>query len=157
MSEIRPFVAKFDSSNYVDALAAGDACIAIGWSGDVLQARDLAAEAGTGVRIAYAIPKEGAMMWFDQLAIPKDAPNPDGAYRFIDFMLRHEVIAAASNYVHYANGNKASQALLDPDLFGDPAIYPPDDVMARLYVASTADLPAMKLMTRLWTRIKTGQ
>jgi putrescine transport system substrate-binding protein len=72
-------------------------------------------------------------------------------------MLRHEVIAAASNYVHYANGNKASQALLDPDLFGDPAIYPPDDVMARLYVASTADLPAMKLMTRLWTRIKTGQ
>ncbi|MCB1499902.1 MAG: polyamine ABC transporter substrate-binding protein [Bauldia sp.] len=153
---IRPYVAKFDSSGYVDALASGDACLVIGWSGDVLQARDSAAKAVNGKHIAYVIPKEGAQMWFDQMAIPRDAPNPEAAHRFLDFILRPDVIAAASNYVHYANGNKASQALLDPDILDDPAIYPPPDVMERLFVVPTSDTNITRLITRMWTRIKTG-
>ena len=122
LTAIAPYVQKFHSSEYINALANGDICVAFGWSGDVLQARDRAAEADNGVEIEYHIPKEGALMWFDQMAIPVDAPNPDGAHVFLNFIMAPENAAAASNYVYYANGNKASQELLNEDVIGDTAI-----------------------------------
>ena len=119
---VRPYVQKFHSSEYINALANGEICVAMGWSGDVLQARDRAAEADNGVEIAYNAPKEGALMWFDQMAVPVDAPNPDAAHKFINFILDAQNMADASNYVYYANGNIASQPLLVEDVIGDPAI-----------------------------------
>ncbi len=153
---IRPHVTQFHSSQYIDALANGDACLAVGWSGDVLQARDRASEADNDVTVNYAIPKEGAMMWFDQMAIPTDAPNPDHAHAFINYMMRPEVAAKASNYVYYANGNKASQKFLNEDVIGDPAIYPEEETVGRLFTTTIAEPRAQRHITRQWTRIKTG-
>ena len=131
---IRPHVRKFHSSEYINALANGDICVAVGFSGDIFQARDRASEAGQGVEISYVIPNEGAQIWFDQMAIPADAPHVEEAHTFLNYIMRPEVIAKASNYVFYANGNKASQPLLDKEVIGDPAIYPPADVIKQLYV-----------------------
>ncbi len=156
LQAVRPYVRKFHSSEYINALANGEICVAIGWSGDVLQARDRAAEADNGVTVEYSIPKEGAMLWFDQMAIPADAPNPDGAHKFLNFILDPKNIAAASNYVYYANGNKESQKYLNEDVIGDPAIYPPEEVVKNLYIATPYDAKVQKLVTRMWTRIKTG-
>ncbi|HQU67168.1 MAG TPA: polyamine ABC transporter substrate-binding protein [Albidovulum sp.] len=156
LTAIAPFVQKFHSSEYINALANGDICVAFGWSGDVLMARDRAAEAGNGVVIEYHIPKEGALMWFDQLAVPVDAPNPEGALKFINFMLDPQNAAAASNYVYYANGNKASQEFLNEDVIGDKAIYPDDATMANLYTMSPWDPKVNRQVTRLWTKIKSG-
>ena len=121
---ITPYVQKFHSSEYVNALANGDICLAVGYSGDVLQARDRAAEADNGVAVEYAIPKEGALMWFDSMVIVIDAPHPEEAHAFIDYMMRPEVAAANSNFVYYANGSKDAQPLLDAEVIDDPAIYP---------------------------------
>src|SRR5262249_50727574 len=109
----RPYVRKFHSSEYIDALANGDICIAIGYSGDVLQAKARAAEAKNGVKLAYAVPKEGSEIWFDVFTIPKDAPHPDAAHKFIAFMLRPEIIARASNFTQYANANAAATPMVD--------------------------------------------
>ena len=124
---VRPYIQKFHSSEYINALANGDICVAVGWSGDVLQARDRASEADNGVNVEYSIPKEGALMWFDQMAIPADAKNVDEALTFINYIMDAHVAAKASNYVYYANGNKASQELLEEDVIGDPAIYPSEE------------------------------
>ena len=124
---IRPYISKFHSSEYIEALANGEICVAFGWSGDILQARDRAAEADNGIEIEYHAPKEGALMWFDNMAIPVDAPNPDGAHVFLNFILDAQNMAAASNYVYYANGNLASQEFLVEDVIGDTAIYPDAD------------------------------
>ncbi|MEM6677420.1 MAG: polyamine ABC transporter substrate-binding protein [Pseudomonadota bacterium] len=156
LESIRPHVTQFHSSQYINALANGDACLAVGWSGDVLQARDRAAEADNGVRVEYAIPKEGALMWFDQMAIPSDAPNPEGAHKFLDYLQRPEVIAKASNYVYYANGNKASQPFLVEDVIGDPAIYPSAETVANTWTAAPYPPRVQRIVTRSWTRIKTG-
>jgi putrescine transport system substrate-binding protein len=157
IEKIRPYVTDFNSSAYINALAQGDACLAVGWSGDVLQARDRAAEANNNVSVAYAIPKEGALMWFDMLAIPKDAPHPENAHAFINYLMDPEVIAKASNYVYYANGNLASQDLLNEDVIGDPAIYPDEAARENLYVTSPYGPKEQRVLTRLWTKIKTGQ
>ncbi len=156
LETIRPHITNFNSSPYINALAQGDACLAIGWSGDVLQARARAEEAKNGIKIAYSIPSEGALMWFDMMAIPKDAPHPENAHTFIDFMMRGEVMAKASNYVAYANGNKASQPFLDEAVVKDPAIYPSDDTISSLYVTSPYGPRIQRTVTRLWTKIKTG-
>jgi putrescine transport system substrate-binding protein len=156
LEKIRPYVTSFNSSAYINALADGDACLAVGWSGDVLQARDRAAEAENNVHVEYAIPKGGALMWFDMMAIPADAPHPDNALTFINYMMRPEVIAKASNYVYYANGNKASQPLLNEDVIGDPAIYPPAETLKRLFVTTPYGPRVQRVVTRLWTKIKTG-
>jgi putrescine transport system substrate-binding protein len=156
LKSIRPYIEKFHSSEYINALANGDICLAVGWSGDILQARDRAAEADNNVEIAYSIPKEGALMWFDQMAIPADAPNPDNAHAFINYILRPDVMAKASNYVYYANGNKASQPLLNEDVIGDPAIYPDEATMERLYTTTTYDPPIQRIVTRTWTAVKSG-
>lgn len=153
---IRPYIRKFHSSEYINALANGEICVAVGWSGDVLQARDRAAEADNGVEIAYNVPVEGGEMWFDLMAIPVDAPNPDAAHKFINFMMDAQNMAAASNYVYYANGNKASQEFLEEDLIGDPAIYPPAEVLENLYTTRPREPRVQRTVTRLWNKIKTG-
>ncbi|SET41064.1 polyamine ABC transporter substrate-binding protein [Paracoccus homiensis] len=153
---VRPYVSKFHSSEYINALANGDICVAFGWSGDILQARDRAAEADNGVEIAYNPPKEGALMWFDQMAIPADAPNPEAAYKFLNFIMDAQNMATASNYVYYANGNKASQDLLNEDVIGDPAIYPSEATMENLYSVTAYDPKVQRVVTRLWTKIKSG-
>ncbi|MGB3388300.1 MAG: polyamine ABC transporter substrate-binding protein [Pseudaminobacter sp.] len=155
--KIRPFVRKFHSSEFINGLANGDICIAVGWSGDVFQARDRADEADQGVELSYIIPKEGTQMWFDQMAIPADAPHVAEAHEFLNYMMKPEVIAKSSNYVYYANGNKASQEFLDPEVRDDPAVYPDEAVLAKLFVNTTLDPKTQRLFTRSWTRITTGQ
>jgi putrescine transport system substrate-binding protein len=156
LTAVRPYVQKFNSSEYINALANGDICVAFGWSGDILQARDRADEAENGVEIAYNAPKEGALMWFDQMAIPADAPNPDGAHKFLNFILDAANMAAASNYVYYANGNLASQPMLEEDVIDDPAIYPNADTIKNLYTTTSYDVKTQRKVTRLWTKIKSG-
>jgi putrescine transport system substrate-binding protein len=156
LMKIRPYVRKFHSSEYINALANGDICVAIGYSGDVLQARDRADEAKQGVEIGYSIPKEGAQMWFDQLAIPADAPHVAEAYEFINYLMKPEVIAKSSDYVYYANGNKASQQFINKDVLDDPNIYPTEEVLQKLYTTSPLDPKTQRLMTRMWTKVVTG-
>jgi putrescine transport system substrate-binding protein len=155
--KVRPYVRKFHSSEFINGLANGDICIAVGWSGDVFQARDRAEEADNGVELNYVIPKEGTQMWFDQMAIPADAPHPQEAHEFLNYMMKPEVIAKSSNYVYYANGTKASQEFLDEGVHDDPAVYPPDDVMAKLFVNTPLDSRTQRLFTRTWTKVVTGQ
>ncbi|HEV7253739.1 MAG TPA: polyamine ABC transporter substrate-binding protein [Mesorhizobium sp.] len=157
MLKVRPFVRKFHSSEFINALANGDICVAVGFSGDLFQARDRAAEAGAGVEIAYSIPKEGAQMWFDQMAIPADASHVDEAHEFLNYMMRPDVIAKASNYVFYANGNLASQELLNPEVRNDPAIYPDEATLQKLFTVQPYDSRTQRVVTRTWTRIVTGQ
>jgi putrescine transport system substrate-binding protein len=153
---VRPYIRRFHSSDYIDALANGDICLAVGYSGDVLIARNRADEAKGGVTVAYSIPKEGAALWFDSFVIPKDAPHPDEAYAFIDYMLRPEVAAANSEYVFYANGNIDSQKLLSDDIKNDPGIYPSDETLDRLYTTTPYDAAVQRVVTRLWTKVKSG-
>ncbi|EBA17103.1 putrescine ABC transporter, periplasmic putrescine-binding protein [Roseobacter sp. SK209-2-6] len=153
---VRPHIKKFHSSEYINALANGDICVAFGWSGDILQARDRAAEAENGVEIEYHAPKEGALMWFDQMTIPVDAPNPDGAHKFLNFIMDANNMAAASNYVYYANGNKASQEFLEEDVIGDPAIYPDAETVKNLYIKEAYPTKVQRKATRMWTKIKSG-
>ncbi len=153
---IAPHVQKFHSSEYINALANGEICVAIGWSGDVLQARDRADEADNGVEIAYNAPDEGAQMWFDQMAIPVDAPNPEGAHAFLNFILDAQNMAAASNYVYYANGNLASQEHLIEDVIDDPAIYPTPAALENLFTTTPYPPKVQRVVTRLWTKIKSG-
>ena len=153
---ISPYIQKFHSSEYINALANGDICVAFGWSGDILQARDRAAEADNGVDIAYNAAREGSLMWFDQMAIPADAPNPDGAHVFLNFILDAQNMADASNYVYYANGNLASQPLLEEDVIGDPAIYPTPEALETLYTTRPYDAKVQRVVTRMWTKIKSG-
>ncbi|UOA28839.1 polyamine ABC transporter substrate-binding protein [Pseudosulfitobacter sp. DSM 107133] len=156
LTAIAPYVQKFHSSEYINALANGDICVAVGWSGDILQARDRAVEADNGVTIEYHAPKEGALMWFDNMAIPVDAPNPDGAHKFLNFIMDAQNMAAASNYVYYANGNLASQEYLVEDVIGDTAIYPDAATLENLYTTSPYDAKTQRVVTRLWTKVKSG-
>lgn len=156
LSAVRPYVRKFHSSEYINALANGDICVAFGWSGDILQARDRADEADNGVEIAYNAASEGALMWFDQMAIPVDAPNPGAAHVFLNFILDAANMAAASNYVYYANGNLASQTMLEEDVIGDPAIYPNAETVKNLYTTTSYPVKVQRKVTRLWTKVKSG-
>ncbi|MGI9391845.1 MAG: polyamine ABC transporter substrate-binding protein [Boseongicola sp.] len=156
LEAVRPYVKKFHSSEYINALANGDICAAIGWSGDVLQARDRAWEADNGVEIAYNAPVEGALMWFDMMAIPTDAPNPEGAHKFLNFIMDAQNMAAASNYVYFANGNLASQEFLNEDVITDPAIYPNEETLQTLYTFNPYDAKTQRTVTRLWTKVKSG-
>jgi putrescine transport system substrate-binding protein len=154
LKPIRPYIQKFNSSEYINALANGDICLAMGYSGDVLQARDRAAEANSGVTVDYIIPKEGALMWFDSFVIPKDAPHPDEAHAFINFMEKPEIAARNSNYVYYANGNIDSQPLLKEDVIKDKAIYPDEATLKRLFTSTTYPPKVQRVITRLWTNLK---
>ncbi len=153
---VRPHVRKFHSSEYIDALANGDICLVLGWSGDILQAQYRAVEAENGVDILYVIPKEGALMWFDQMAIPKDAPHPDNAHAFLNFIMDPQVVAKATNYIAYANGNKASQEYVDEAILNDPAVYPDAETLENLYTKGPYDSKTQRIVTRLWTKVKSG-
>ncbi|MCF7983945.1 MAG: polyamine ABC transporter substrate-binding protein [Thiohalocapsa sp.] len=157
LQAVHPHIRYFHSSQYQSDLANGDLCVAHGYSGDVLQAQTRAEEAGNDVDVAYVIPREGAALWTDVMAIPADAPNPDAAHAFIAYLLDPEVIAEASNYVFYANPNLAARAHLDPSLRDDPGIYPPDSVKARLFVPTERDDREIRRLNRLFTRVKVGR
>ena len=157
LESVRPHVRYFHSSQYISDLANGETCVAIGWSGDVLIAMDRAAEAGQGVELAYTIPKEGTIEWFDMMAIPADAPNPDNAHAFINFILQPEIIADITNYVFYPNAIPASLEFVDPEIAQDESIFPPEEVMANLFPSPVYDARTDRILTRLWTRVRTGQ
>jgi putrescine transport system substrate-binding protein len=157
LAKIRPSIRKFHSSEYLNALAGGEICLAVGFSGDVKQAQKRAGEAKGGVQVAYAIPKEGAQLWFDNLAIPKDAANVAEAHAFIDYLQRPEVAAKNSNFISYANGNLASQKFIDKAVLDDKTVYPDEATMAKLYIINAKDQKTERTMNRLWTRIKTGK
>ena len=155
--QVRPYIKYFHSSQYINDLANGELCLVMGWSGDIFQARDRAAEANNGNDIAYVIPKEGTLMWFDTMAIPKDAPHVENAYKFLDYILRAEVAAAISNSVQYANGNAASMPMMDTKLATDPVVYPDQATRATLFPNVVNPPDYDRLVTRAWTRIKTNQ
>lgn len=156
LSKIRPYIRNFSSSEYIEALANGDLCISVGYNGDVLQARDRAREANKGTEIKYAVPKEGSILWLDMLAIPKDAPDPDSAYAFMNYMMTPQVIADVSNLKRYANANAASQPLLLPAVKNDPAIYPPPEQMQKLALQKADSPEQTRAVTRVWQKFKTG-
>jgi len=154
---IRPYIRTIHSSQYIEDIANGEICIAVGYSGDMLQARDRAEEAGTGVDVSFTIPKEGALMWFDTLAIPADARHPGNAHAFIDYLLRPEVAAANSNYVNYATANAAAMALVNEELRNDPGIFPTPEVKERLQPNHAKSAEFTRLLNRSWTKFMTGR
>src|SRR3979409_406682 len=155
IGKIRPLARKFHSSEYLNALASGEICFVVGWSGDIKQAQSRAAEANNGVEIGYAIPKEGAQMFFDNLAIPVAASKVAEGVGLINFPSRPEVAARNSNFLSYANGNLASQKLIDPKIFNDKTIYPDDATLAKLFVITARDPATQRIINRLWTKVKT--
>ena len=157
MFRVRGAVQKFHSSEYINGLANGDLCMAVGYSGDVIQAKKRAEEAKNDVEIAYLIPREGALMWFDSIAIPADARNVAEAHAFIDFLMRPQVAAANANFVAYASGNLAAKQFVKPELANDPSVYPDEATFKRLFTNTAYDDRSQRLVTRLWTRVKTGR
>jgi putrescine transport system substrate-binding protein len=155
--KIRPYIRNFSSSEYIEALANGDLCISVGYNGDVMQARDRSREANKGIDIKYVMPKEGSILWFDMLAIPKDAPDPESAYAFMNYMMTPQVIADVSNFKRYANANAASQPLVLPAVKDDPGIYPPAGQRQSLAVQLADSSEQTRAITRVWQKFKTGQ
>ena len=153
---VRPYIQKFHSSEYINALANGDICVAVGWSGDVFLAQFRAAEAENGHEIDYSIPSQGAQMWFDQMAIPTDAPNPEAAHKFINFILNAQNAAAATNYVWYASGNLAAQEFIDQEILEYAAVYPDAATLEKLFITTPYPAKVQRVATRLWTKIKSG-
>jgi putrescine transport system substrate-binding protein len=157
LGKIRPFIRNIHSSEYIEALANGDLCIAVAYNGDVMQARDRAHEANKGIDIKYSVPKEGTILWFDMLAIPKDAPDPDSAYAFLNYMMDPKVIADVSNFKRYADANAAAQALVLPEVKNDPGIYPTPQQRQALAVQLSDSPDQTRAVTRVWQKFKTGQ
>lgn len=154
---IRPHIRYFHSSQFISDLANGEVCVSLGASGDMFIAADRARQAGEGVEIAYSIPKEGAEVWFDMLAIPADAPNPDAAHDWINFIMDPQISADITNFVYYANVNRAATPLVDPEITGNPSIYPSPEVQANLFTIPNYGPENYRRMTRLWTQLKAGQ
>jgi putrescine transport system substrate-binding protein len=156
LMKVRPYVRKFHSSEYINALSTGEICLALGYSGDVKQAQKRAAAAGGGIAIDYVIPKEGAPLWFDNMAIPKDAPHVAAAHQLINYLLDPKVAARNTNFVSYADGDQPSD-FIEPAIRNDRAIYPDAATMAKLFTIIAHDQKTQRLVNRLWTRIKTGE
>ncbi|WP_226569438.1 spermidine/putrescine ABC transporter substrate-binding protein PotF [Mangrovibacter yixingensis] len=155
--KLRPSIRYFHSSQYINDLANGDICVAIGWAGDVWQAANRAKEAKNGVHISYSIPKEGALAFFDVFAMPADAKNKDEAYQFLNYLMRPDVVADISNHIYYANANKAATPLVNAEVRDNPGIYPPPDVMAKLFTLKVQDPKLDRVRTRAWTKVKSGK
>ncbi len=156
LKAVRPYIKYFSSTKMLLDLPSEEVCIAMSWSGDYSVATSRAAEAGIDIDLGYTIPREGGTDWYDVMYIPADAPHPDNAYKFIDYMLRPEVIARASNYTGYANANRTATALVDPRITGDPAIYPDKETMKRLHPTQILEPKLERRRSRTWTKIKTG-
>ncbi|TKJ80363.1 spermidine/putrescine ABC transporter substrate-binding protein PotF [Pseudomonas sp. CFBP13509] len=157
LMKVRPYVAYFHSSKYTGDLANGDICVAVGFSGDVLQAESRAKEAKNGVKIGYQIPKEGAAIWFDMVAMPADAPDEKAGYAFMNYLLEPQVMADITNSVHYANGNRAADSLVDPEIKADTKIYPSDEMMGKLFALEAMPLNIDRIRTRVWNTIRMGR
>ncbi len=157
LNGIRPYIRYFHSSQYINDLANGDIGIVVGWGGDILQARDRAADAKAGVEISYSIPKEGAATWFDMIAIPSDADNVDNAHKFLDFLMDPQVIAGITNYVSYPNANASATQYVDEAIRNDKTIYPTDETKKGLFTMKTMPPKIQRTMNRVWTKFKTGQ
>ncbi|WP_414200434.1 polyamine ABC transporter substrate-binding protein [Pseudomonas sp. F1_0610] len=157
MMAVRPYVTYFHSSRFVSDLANGNICVAAGFSGDVLQARDRAEEAGKGVNIAYVIPKEGGNLWFDMLAVPADAKNVKEAHAYINYILDPKVIAGVSEFVGYANPNTQAAQYMDAEVLEDEAVYPPQAVLDKMFISKQLPAKVQRIKTRQWIRFKTGK
>jgi len=156
LSKIRPYIRNINSSEYIEALANGDICLAVGYNGDVLQARDRARDANKGIDIQYVVPKEGSILWFDMLAVPKDAPDPDSAYAFLDYMMTPQVAADVSDFRRYATANAAAERLVQAAVRDDPGIYPPKELRQKLAVQLADSPDQTRAITRVWQKFKTG-
>jgi putrescine transport system substrate-binding protein len=157
LMKVRPYVRLFDAQQYLNSLPNSDICLAMTWSGDYAVAAARAEEAGLKINLSYTVPKEGSNIWFDAMLVPKDAPHPDNAILFLNYMLRPEVIAECTNYIYYANGNQASRKFVLPEILEDPAIYPDAETQKRMFPAVVRDEAVQRVITREWTRLKTGQ
>jgi len=157
LMKVRPYIRKFDSSGYLNDLPNGDLCIAMSWSGDYATATDHATQAGKKVNLAYTIPKEGTNIWFDAMMVPVDAPHPKNAVLFINYMMRPDVAAANTNTTYYATANMAAMQYVHKDVLDNPAIYPDAKVLANGYPNVVRDAEVQQVVTREWTRFKTGQ
>lgn len=157
LTSIRPYITEFNSSEYINELANGDICMAVGWSGDILQAAARAEEAKNGIEVKYSLPKEGAPMWFDMIAIPKDAKHPKNAHLFLDYILRPDVMAGITNYVAYANANKASTPMVDKSVLDNPSVYPTAETRQKLFTFAVLPPEVDRIYTRFWTKLKTGK
>ena len=157
LMKARPFIRLFDSQQYLNSLPNSDVCMAMTWSGDYSVAAARAEEAGVKINLAYTVPKEGSNLWFDAMLIPKDAPHPDNAHLFLNYMMRPDVIAECTNYIGYANGNEASKKLISPDILNDQAIYPNAETQKRMFQSVVRNEDIQRVITREWTRLKTGQ
>lgn len=153
----RPFIRVFDSQQYLNELPTSNRCLAMTWSGDYSVAALRAEEAGVEIELAYTVPKEGSNLWFDAMLIPKDAPNVENAHLFLNYIMRPDVIADATNYIGYANGNLASKPLISPEILNDPAIYPDAETQKRMFPSVVREESVQRVITREWTRLKTGQ
>ncbi len=156
LTAIRPHVRHFRTGSLINELADGDLCLVLGWSGDAGLAQARALEAQTGVEVAYALPREGTEIFFDFLSIPADAPNPDHAHTFINFLMEPKAIAAVTNLYYYPNGNKAALEFVLQEVREDPSVYPADELMAKLFPNLPRDQKTLRLLTRSWTRFKSG-
>jgi putrescine transport system substrate-binding protein len=156
MRAVRPYIRYFSSSRLISDLPNEELCIAMSWSGDYAQAMQIATDVGAEIRLAYEVPKEGSIIWFDAMFIPADAPHPDNAHLFINYLLRPEVIADISSFIHYANANKAALALMPAEVVNDPAVYPPPDQLEHVYTGFIFGPKLERRRTRAWSRIKSG-
>ncbi|MBW0235917.1 MULTISPECIES: polyamine ABC transporter substrate-binding protein [Pseudomonas] len=154
--KVRPYINYFHSSKYTGDLANGNICVAVGFSGDILQADSRAKEAGNGINIGYSVPKEGSPIWFDMVAMPVDAPDEKAAYSYMNYLLRPEAMAEITNHVHYANGNQQADALVNPQIKADTKVYPTPAMMDTLFALQAMPLKVDRVRTRVWTRIKAG-
>ncbi len=153
---IRPDVAYFDTARYIDDLTTGKVCVVVGYNGDVLQAQTNARALKNGINIGYSVPKEGAPLWFDMVAMPADAPDPKAGYAFMNYLLEPKVIAGISNYVHYANGNEKADALIAPSLRASSLVYPDEDTMSRLFPLEAMPADIDTLRKQVWTKVVAG-
>jgi putrescine transport system substrate-binding protein len=156
LQKIRPFIRYIHPAQYIADLANGEVCLSLGWSGDVELARSRAVEASTGVKIAYLVPREGALITVDMMGIPADAPHPHNAQIWMNYLMRPEVIAAISNYIRYPNGYSASMPYILPAMKSDVSIYPDAATRARLFTNTAVPAQYSRLVTREWTRFRTG-
>jgi putrescine transport system substrate-binding protein len=157
LMSIKPYIRYVHSSRYIDDLANGEICLALGWSGDVKQAHDRAQEAGKGIDLAYSLPRQGAVRNLDVLAIPADAPHAKNAHLFIDFLLRPDIAARNTNSLKYANGDSPNNPAIDPAVRNDPGVYPPPEMLPKLVPERARSPEFSRLLNRTWTRFKTGQ
>jgi putrescine transport system substrate-binding protein len=153
---VRPYVRVFDSNDYINQLASGELCVAMAWSSDYSTAVLRARRAGIDLHLAFTLPREGSNITYNAFLIPRGAPHPRAAHAFINFILDPHVIADITNDIYYGNDNLAARPFVRPEILNDPAIYPPPEVRARLYLPSEFDSSYQRLRTRTWTRIKNG-